>query len=282
MTTTPQNIADSLRGRIRAGELKAGDRLPTQAELAEEFGVERGAVRQALRALKEDGLLTHLTKGSPPRVAGAAPPPARRSRASRVVLGRYLAEAFRADEVRVDAVCFTAETLLWALNEVHMAVLRRELRPRSIELRCLVPGPDAELPYPRPVGRPDLAERVRAELRNQISKQESVMKWRLEAFAAEGIDARPPAFGALPFWPSEKLYLLNGALALQGRYHVGPRTYQLPGEGEFEVLDVGGFQAQLFEYRRGAPGQEGEAFQDAARYFEALWASTAERPTLGR
>lgn len=72
---SPQDIADVLRERIRAGELKAGDRLPTQADLAKEFGVERGAVRQALRALHEDGLLSNVSKGSPPRIA--APPPVR-------------------------------------------------------------------------------------------------------------------------------------------------------------------------------------------------------------
>lgn len=66
---SPQEIADVLRDRIRAGDLKAGDRLPTQAELAEEFGVERGTVRQALRALQDDGLLSNVSKGSPPRIA---------------------------------------------------------------------------------------------------------------------------------------------------------------------------------------------------------------------
>lgn len=66
---TPQEIADILRERINSGDLKAGDRLPTQAELADEFGVERGTVRQALRALQEDGLLSNVSKGSPPRIA---------------------------------------------------------------------------------------------------------------------------------------------------------------------------------------------------------------------
>ena len=66
---SPQEIADILRERINNGDLKAGDRLPTQAELADEFGVERGAVRQALRALQQDGLLTNVSKGSPPRIA---------------------------------------------------------------------------------------------------------------------------------------------------------------------------------------------------------------------
>lgn len=69
----PQEIADVLRERIRSGLLKAGDRLPTQAELADEFGVERGTVRLALRELQEDGLLSNVSKGSPPRIAEVAP-----------------------------------------------------------------------------------------------------------------------------------------------------------------------------------------------------------------
>ncbi len=70
---SPQEIAETMRDRIRAGELKAGDRLPTQAELAEEFGVERGTVRQALRLLQEAGLLSNVSKGSPPRIAQPQP-----------------------------------------------------------------------------------------------------------------------------------------------------------------------------------------------------------------
>ena len=73
---SPQEIADILRDRIRAATSRPDDRLPTQAELAEEFGVERGTVRQALRALQEDGLLTNVSKGSPPRIA--EPPAPRR------------------------------------------------------------------------------------------------------------------------------------------------------------------------------------------------------------
>ncbi|MGW8703569.1 winged helix-turn-helix domain-containing protein, partial [Streptomyces eurythermus] len=48
---TPRVVADTLRTRIDSGVLRPGERLPTQAELAEEFGVERGTVREALRIL---------------------------------------------------------------------------------------------------------------------------------------------------------------------------------------------------------------------------------------
>lgn len=76
-----QDIADALRDRIRAGDLKAGDRLPTQAELAEEFGVERGTVRQALSSLQSDGLLSNTGRGArrgSPRCRPSATNPRRR------------------------------------------------------------------------------------------------------------------------------------------------------------------------------------------------------------
>lgn len=57
-------MADELRSRIRSGQLRAGERMPTQARLADEFGVERGAVRQALRILQSEHLLVDVSKGA--------------------------------------------------------------------------------------------------------------------------------------------------------------------------------------------------------------------------
>ena len=40
-----------------AGELRPGDKLPPERELAEQFGVSRTAVREAVKALHEKGLI---------------------------------------------------------------------------------------------------------------------------------------------------------------------------------------------------------------------------------
>ncbi|MFJ2868809.1 GntR family transcriptional regulator [Kitasatospora sp. NPDC087314] len=52
-----QQIADVLRQRIASGDLVAGDRLPTEAELSEEYEVGRGTARQALGMLVNEGLI---------------------------------------------------------------------------------------------------------------------------------------------------------------------------------------------------------------------------------
>jgi GntR family transcriptional repressor for pyruvate dehydrogenase complex len=50
-------IVVQVRELIRSGRLAAGDRLPSERELAEQFGVSRVTVRDALRSLEAVGLL---------------------------------------------------------------------------------------------------------------------------------------------------------------------------------------------------------------------------------
>jgi DNA-binding FadR family transcriptional regulator len=51
------SIADQIRGAIVGGRLSEGERLPPERELAEQFGVSRVTVRDALRALEAMGLI---------------------------------------------------------------------------------------------------------------------------------------------------------------------------------------------------------------------------------
>ncbi|MDF1609064.1 FadR/GntR family transcriptional regulator [Hoeflea sp. YIM 152468] len=50
-------LAAVLRGKIRRGEYRPGDKLPTEALLSLEFGVSRTVLREAVAALRADGLL---------------------------------------------------------------------------------------------------------------------------------------------------------------------------------------------------------------------------------
>jgi len=52
-----QQIVEQIEESVRTGLLKPGDQLPAERELALQFGVSRTAVREAVRALCEKGLV---------------------------------------------------------------------------------------------------------------------------------------------------------------------------------------------------------------------------------
>ena len=58
-------VAESIREAIFAGTLAPGQALPTERDLSESFGVSRASVREALRALQAQGLVS--SGGSPSR-----------------------------------------------------------------------------------------------------------------------------------------------------------------------------------------------------------------------
>ncbi|GAA1015318.1 GntR family transcriptional regulator [Streptomyces thermogriseus] len=264
---TPQEIADTLRERIHTGVLRPGDRLPTQAELAEEFGVERGTVRQALRVLQEDGLLSNVTKGSPPRVA--APAAARAEpQPTMVGLAPRLVEAFSARRVRIDAACLTAETLMIALGEPVRLIHEGRLRPEAIDVRILLPSRDIDLAFPVSVDGP-----------GEDDDDPVHQRWLAQRNrATHGIDVRV-AFRALPFTPPVKLYLLNGTEALMAYYMIARREEQEDG-GTLDMYDVLGTESLLFHFER-TTGQRDAAFvEESQKWFDALWETITSDLTL--
>ena len=67
-----EQIVQQVEESIHKGTLKAGQQLPAERELAQQFGVSRTAVREAVKALHEKGLVeaypgrgTFITEGTP-------------------------------------------------------------------------------------------------------------------------------------------------------------------------------------------------------------------------
>jgi GntR family transcriptional regulator, transcriptional repressor for pyruvate dehydrogenase complex len=59
-----EQLADQLRERITSGQLAPGDRLPSETALAEQSGVSRSTVREALRTLEQ----ARLVERASPRI----------------------------------------------------------------------------------------------------------------------------------------------------------------------------------------------------------------------
>lgn len=67
-----EQVLDRLRSMIIVGELKPGDKVPSERALMERFGVGRPAVREALQSLHMQGLIT-ITHGERSRVNEISP-----------------------------------------------------------------------------------------------------------------------------------------------------------------------------------------------------------------
>lgn len=279
---TAQEIAATLRDRIRGGALRPGERLPTQAELAEEFGVERGTVRQALRALQDDGLLSNVSKGSPPRVAEVGPATGHAPQPTMVGLGPRLAEAFSAPHVRVDAACLTAETLMLALGEPVRRIHEGTIRPKSIDVRILLPSRKINLAFPVPVegrGEDDEEDPVHKRWLDQRNAQIRVLRHNLQALrTSHQLDVRV-TFRALPFTPPVKLYLLNGQEALIAYYMLMKREEQM-ADGPLEMYDAFGTQSLLFSFEKETGPRDAAFVDQSQQWFDALWETITTDLTL--
>ncbi|MGW5770917.1 GntR family transcriptional regulator [Streptomyces longwoodensis] len=276
---TPQEIADVLRERIRAGELRAGDRLPTQAELAEEFGVERGTVRQALRALQEDGLLTNVSKGSPPRIAEPRPTGGDTPLPTTVGLAPRLTKAFTAPEVCVDVVSHTSETLMLALGEPVRRIYEGSSRPRSIRFRVLLPSREINLAFPVLVGGHTADDPVHERWLAMRNAQAQVLRHNLLALrSVHNIDVSV-TFRALPFTPPVKLYLLNGEEALLGYYMLERREEEYDSR-TLEMWDALGSESLLFSFEKKSGERDAAFVTESQKWFDALWETITSDLTL--
>ncbi|OQD55942.1 GntR family transcriptional regulator [Streptomyces phaeoluteigriseus] len=272
---SPRDVADELRARIRTGVLRPGERMPTQARLAEEFGVERGAVRQALRILQSEHLLTNVSKGAPATVApdlgagalltgpGASPQP------TMAALTPRIAEAFAAPHVEIDALCLTAVSLTLAIGEPLRRIHSGELKPAKIDVRVLLPSRDIDLAFPTAVDGSS-AERLRRHWLAHRNAQGQVLRHNLLTLrATHGIDVRV-SFRALPFTPPVKLYLLNGTEALFAYYTVKRHEQQVDQE-QLEMYDAEGTRSVLFAFAQGAGARDTTFVEQSLLWFDALW-----------
>ncbi|MFI6936535.1 GntR family transcriptional regulator [Streptomyces sp. NPDC050287] len=276
---SPQEIADNLRERIRTGDLRAGDRLPTQAELAEEFGVERGTVRQALRALQDDGLLSNVSKGSPPRIAEPPRTVGEQPQPTMVGLAPRLVEGFSVPRVRVDVVCHTAETLMLALGEPLRQIHEGRIHPESVDVRILLPSRDIDLAFPVAVDASGDDNPVHERWLAMRNAQAQVLRHNLMSLrSSHGIDVHV-SFRALPFTPPVKLYLLNEEEALIGYYMLTRREEEW-GSQTLDMYDALGAKSLLFSFVRQADRRDAAFVVESQKWFDALWETITTDLTL--
>jgi hypothetical protein len=264
-----QRVLLALEAEI--AELPAGTRLPSQKQLAARHGVSRDTVQRALADLRTRGLI-ESSQGKGSFVAesgpGHSPSPAG------LALGGHLEAAFAADEVTIDSLSFTAQTLSLAMDPIVTRLQTQLSGPRSIRMRLLLPDPRAELAIPRRVDEPD-DPRPRERLGGLIASNAVALRNRLltlpQLSATETVRVE---LRTIPITPLFKVYILNGKSALYSLYEVVQNPVLVPVGHDpthmetIAIHDSLGLHAGLF--------RAGDAFLEAGqRWFDSLWSTIA-------
>lgn len=258
-------VAAQLRAAILGGEYAEGERLASQAQIAEQFGVARMTAQQALRILREQGLISSRT-GSGNFV---------RPRQSRPVgLRPHLEDALRQSEMTVDFFGYTAETLAGAFSEPLDKVRAGQFPVKTISVRLLVLDTRRPLAVPARAGEhpgdePLLRDRMAATTRTAaIGLRKAVAELvDLGMLEAASVEVRQQ-----PIPPLQKMYVINKNQVFWGYYPIMERTITI-GRKKIPALDPVGKDAALFEKSAGTNVQDdGNQFVDSTiDWFDNLW-----------
>jgi DNA-binding transcriptional regulator YhcF (GntR family) len=263
-------VAQQLRAAILTRKFAPGDKLPSGPELAKRFGVARQTIQQAIRELRDEGLVVSR-QGSGVFV---------RERIARPVgLRPHIEQAFKAPDVTIEFAGFSGETLHGAIQEPLDSIRAGRLVPKSIAVRILVP--DADRPWSLPCRVDNLEDeplfRKRAERitsRHAQAILDSVHELRdlglvASASAEVRVSGEPPRF---------KLYIINGEEAFFGFYPVTEHTVALGG-GPLPMFDLMGKDAELFHFAvsDGDDSTSGLFVQQSRAWFDSVWSTVGRQ-----
>lgn len=257
-------VANALRAAILTKKFAAGDKLPSRNELARTYNVAPMTVQNAIRELRDEGLIVSR-QGSGVFV---------RDRTERPVgLRPHIERAFEADHVTIDFAGFSGETLHGAMQEPLDKIRAGRLRPESIHVRILIPDTTAPLAIPCRVedlaDSPEFRARATAIMRRHVGaitdtvNELGTLGLIKEATATVRVHHAAPLF---------KLYIINGDEAFFGFYPVREHVITL-GETPTPIYDLMGKDAVLFHHSTTDDDTStGSQYVDQARtWFDSMW-----------
>lgn len=263
-----QQIANFLRAAILTRKFSPGEKLPSGPQLVERYGVAKATVEQAIRILREEGLVVSR-KGSGVYV---------RERTERPVgLRPHIERAFESSAVTLDFAGFSGETLHGAIAEPIDRIREGRLRPDTLSIRLLIP--DTSIPWSLPARTDDLTDSpaFRRRAARIVERHAMAIVDSVEELARLGLVSTATAqVRSYPAVPLFKLYILNGEQAFFGFYPVQEHKLELDGEA-VAIWDLMGKDATLFHFAREVDPDTKDAqfVSQSQMWFESIWNSVA-------
>lgn len=263
-----QQIANMLRAAILTRKLAPGEKLPSGPQLVERYKVAKATVEQAIRILRDEGLVVSR-KGSGVYV---------RERTERPVgLRPHIERAFESSAVTLDFAGFSGETLHGAIAEPIDRIREGRLRPDTLSVRLLIP--DTSIPWSLPARTDDLTDSpaFRRRAARIVERHAMAIVDSVEELARLGLVSTATAqVRSYPAVPLFKLYILNGEQAFFGFYPVQEHKLELDGEA-VAIWDLMGKDATLFHFAREVdPDTKDAQFVGQSQmWFESIWNSVA-------
>lgn len=121
-----EHIVEQIRNRIYKGLLKPGNRLPSERELAEQFGTARLAVREAFRVLEGSGLIS-IRKG---KMGGAYIKEFTERNVSQSLIDKMEDQVFTMEELmeaRAGIESLIVELVIQRITEADFEALRKNI-----------------------------------------------------------------------------------------------------------------------------------------------------------
>src|SRR6266540_807817 len=259
-----QQVANALRAAILTKKYAPGDQLPSGHELSKTYGVARMTIQQAIRLLRDEGLVISR-QGSGVFV---------RARTERPVGVRpHIERAFEQAKVSIDFAGFSGETLHGVLQEPLDKIRAGRLVPESLHVRMLVP--DMTVPMAIPCRAEDLGDEpaLRERMHRIMLRHTQAISDSIGELAELGLVADATAevrvHRTVPLF---KLYLINRQEAFFGFYPVYEHKLTIEGQ-QLVTYDLGGKDTVLFHHTiSDDDASTGSQYVDqAGRWFDSVW-----------
>ena len=262
-------VASIVRAAILTGRIAPGERLPSQAQLSQRYGVARMTIQQSLRQLKDEGLIVSR-QGS-----GVF---ARQRTARPIGLRPHIEAAFAQETVSIDVSGYTAETMAAAMQEPLDKIRDGRLTPQSIQLRLLLSDMAAPMAIPSRAGDdPGDDARVRNRMAKTTERYAGGLVENLGELRDLGLVERSSVeIRVHSSAPLFKLYLINHAELFFGFYPVVQHEVTI-GPDRIAIFDPMGKDAQLFHHSLDSdPDSLGSLYvAEAEKWFNSIWGTIA-------